>query len=176
MSATVQMQVEPIPAGKRSRAWGSTQLLREWLQLKYPGAPTFYELRLGPTHKTLEGVTVSPQLANMLAVSNWYADAIVIAPPELLLIEAKVNPDPGAVGQVLFYQRLLSSTPKLADFSHLAVIPLLLFAENDDQVSPFCRSFGCRVEIYTPPWIAQYLVQVQFKNRSPSQGNPAAGV
>lgn len=160
------MQIEPIPAGPRRRAWGSTQLLHEWLTLKYPNAQAYYELRLGPTTTRLVGVQVSAALEAMLRVNNWYADAVVIAPPEILLIEAKVNPDPGAIGQVLFYLRLLPSTPLLAGLQSMPIVPMVLFAEDNPDVNNFARGLGVRVEVYTPPWIAQYLVAVQFKRRS----------
>jgi len=150
-------------------------LLQEWVTQKYPAAQVFYELRLGPTTKTLLGVQVSPALEAMLRVANWYADCVVIAPAEILVIEAKVDPDPGAVGQVLFYRTLIYSTPSLQGYTTMPVQPVVLFAENDSGVTPFARGLGCRVEIYTPPWIATYLEQRQFRNRSTaSPGAPTA--
>jgi hypothetical protein len=141
-------------------------LLQEWVSAKYAGAQVFYELRLGPTSKSLVGVQVSPALEAMLRVANWYADAVVVTPAEVLVIEAKVDPNPGAVGQVLFYRTLIYSTPALQAFTTMPVTPVVLFAEDDSGVTPFARGLGVRVEIYTPAWIAQYLDTRQFRNRS----------
>jgi len=169
------MRPTPFPNGKRSRIPASSMLLQEWVTAKYPLAQVFYELRLGPTSKALVGVQVSPALEAMLRVSNWYADAVVITPTEGLVIEAKVDPDPGAVGQVLFYRTLIFATPSLQPYQRLNFQPVVLFAEDDSAVTPFARGLGCRVEIYTPTWIAQYLVNRQFRNRStPPPGTPTA--
>lgn len=172
----IVMTPTPFPNGKRSRIRASSMLLQEWITAKYAGAQVFYELRLGPTQKHLAGVQVTPQLEAMLRVANWYADAVVISSTEALVIEAKVDPDPGAVGQVLFYRSLIYSTPALAGFTHLPLMPVVLFAEDDSGVTPFARGLGCRVEIYTPPWIATYLETRQFRNRSSASPGPTTPV
>jgi len=172
----IVMRPTPFPNGTRSRIPASSKLLQEWVLLKYPLAQVFYELRLGPTQKHLVGVQVSPVLEAMLRVANWYADSVVVTPTEVLVIEAKVDPDPGAVGQVLFYRSLIYSTPALGGYITMPVMPVVLFAEDDSGVTPFARGLGCRVEIYTPPWIATYLETRQFRNRStPSPGTINTG-
>src|SRR5258708_8766146 len=98
----IVMRPTPFPNGKRSRIPASSMLLQEWVTQKYPLAQVFYELRLGPTTKTLVGVSVSPALEAMLRVSNWYADCGVITPAEHLAIQAKLYPHPAAVVHVLF--------------------------------------------------------------------------
>lgn len=153
----------PGPTGRRP--W-STQLLREWAAHKYPGIVLREQLRLGPTEARLAGVTVSPALEAALRVENWYADGLLVAPAEILIIEAKVKPDPGAVGQVLFYLRMAIRTPVLQDTLHLPFVPVVLYAEDDFEVTRYAQQMGCRVEIYTPQWIADYLTQVQFRRRS----------
>lgn len=147
-------------------------LLREWAGLKYPGVLLQEQLRLGPTTASLAGVVVDPTLEAMLRVENWYADGLMIAPVEILLIEAKVKADPSAVGQVLFYQRQAIRTPALAGVLNKPIVPVVLFGESDEDVSQFARSLGCRVEIYTPGWIADYLTQVQFRRRSTAPASP----
>lgn len=153
----------PGPTGRRP--W-STQLLREWAAARYPAYRLTEQLRLGPTIATLAGQTVSPALEAMLRVNNWYADGVIVAPNELLVIESKMKPNPGAVGQVLFYCSLRYSTPELAAAIKLPCVPVVLFAEDDHSVRRWAQTWGCRVEVYTPSWIADYLTQVQFRNRS----------
>lgn len=162
----IVMRPEPIPNGTRRNIPASTMLLHEWVTARYPTAQVFYELRLGPTEKHLLGVQVAPALQAMLRVANWYADCVIVDPPTGLVVEAKVDPDPGAIGQVLFYRTLIFSTPAMAPYRNISFEPVVLFAEDDSAVTPFARGLGCRVEIYTPPWIAEYLVNRQFRNRS----------
>lgn len=161
----VTMQVQPVPSGARTRVAASTRLLQEWVGLRYSSAQVWYELRLGPTARTLLGVQVSPALEAMLRVANWYADAVIVDGNEIVLVEAKVEPTPSAVGQVLWYYQLARATPALAPYTNLAIVPTVLFGEDDEQLNAWVRSMGIRVELYTPPWIAEYLVNRQFRNR-----------
>jgi hypothetical protein len=154
-----------VPTKTGRRPW-STELLREWAALKYPGVHLYENLRLGPTTSSLVNVTVTPALEAALRVNNWYADGVLILPAEIKLIEAKVKAVPNAVGQVLFYLRLVRTTPALSTFPHLPVNPMVLFAEKDPDVIAFAQGLGCEVEVYTPAWIADYLQLVQFRTRT----------
>jgi hypothetical protein len=147
-------------------------LLREWAALKYPGVLLQEQVRLGPTAATVSGVSIDPTLEAMLRVELWYADGLLITPVEVLIIEAKVKADPSAISQVLFYQRMAIRTPALADVLHLPLTPVVLYAESDNDVTQFARQLGCRVEIYTPGWIADYLVAVQFRRRNQTPSVP----
>lgn len=153
------------PSRTGRRAW-STELLREWALKRYPGRAYFENLRLGPTEAHVNGVAISAAFERMLRVENWYADMVIPLDDSLLVIEAKVKATPGAVGQVLFYQRLLMATPALQEHMVKPTLAVVLFAEDDTAVSNFARGMGVRVEIYTPMWIEDYLNQVQFRNRS----------
>jgi hypothetical protein len=123
-------------------------------------------MRLGPTSAKLIGVKVHPSLEAALRVENWYADGVIALPHEVLCIEAKIKANPSAVGQALFYLRLMMSTPELQMYMQLPFVPVVLFAEDDQTVGNFARGMGVRVELYTPGWIADYLTQVQFRKRS----------
>lgn len=140
-------------------------LLREWAAKAYPGLPLLEQYRLGPTTAALVGVQVTPGLEAALRVNNWYADGVIYAPNETLLIEAKMKPNPSAVGQALFYLRLLPSTPEHNLKPYAPLVPLVLFAEDDATVRVFAQSLAVRVVTYTPSWVEDYLNQVQFRGR-----------
>lgn len=148
-------------------------LIQQWAAAKYPGYHLYEQVRLGPTSATLVNQVVSPALERMLRVQNWYADGVIALPNEVLCIESKMAATPGAVGQVLFYLREMSRTPDLQNLMHLPFVPVVLFAESDDDVNNFARQLGCRVEIYTPSWIGDFLNQVQFRNRVTAPPAPA---
>ncbi len=141
-------------------------LMDEWLSLRYPGVKPLGRLRLGPTSASVLNVQLTPEQQAMLSVLNWYADAIVLSPAEQLVVECKVVAKPSAIGEVLFYQRLLYRTPALREVLQVVFQPVVLFAEEDRDVSDFARSLGVRVEIYTPPWIVNYIATRQFRGRS----------
>jgi hypothetical protein len=166
MSATpVSPVAVPTPTGRRP--W-STMLLREWAAKVYPGFQVYEQYRLGPTHASLVGVTVTPGLEEALRTMNWYADGVIYAPNETLLIESKMKPNPSAVGQALFYLRLLPSTPQHNSKPYAPIVPVVLFAESDPTVTVFAQSLGVRVVTYTPRWVEDYLNQVQLRSRQRS--------
>ena len=171
-AATISPVAVPTATGRRP--W-STMLLREWAAAAYPGLPLYEQYRLGPTHASLVGVTVTPGMEAALRVLNWYADGVIYAPNETLLIEAKMKPNPSAVGQALFYLRLLPSTPQHNSKPYAPIVPVVLFAESDPTVTMFARSLGVRVITYTPRWVEDYLNQVQLRPRQRSRpGTPDA--
>lgn len=141
-------------------------LLREWASRTFPAIALQEQFRLGPTTSHLVGVTVSPALEAALRVSNWFADGVLFAPTETLIIEAKVKPTPGAVSQVQFYADLLPRTPLMVNRLSLPIATQVLFAEDDPLVTSFAQRKGVRVAIYTPGWIADYLELVQFRFRA----------
>ncbi len=132
----------------------------------FPGEQLLEQVRLGPTRSHLVGVTVTPALEAALRVSNWYADGVLCLPDKTLIIEAKIKPNPSAVGQVLFYARLAIRTPIFQSRLALPIQTAVLFAEADNDVSDFSRALGVTVFTYTPMWIADYLQLVQFRARS----------
>jgi hypothetical protein len=133
--------------------------------VRYPQKPLWEQVRLGPTSAKVIGVNILPSLEAMLRVENWYADGIILTPSEVLCIEAKVKASPSAIGQVLFYLRLMLSTPEVQPYLAIPFVPVVLFAEDDAAVNQFARQMGVRVELYTPVWIQDYLTRVQFRVR-----------
>ena len=172
MSATPQ-QRSPVstPTLTGRRPW-STLLLREYAVRMFPGEQLVEQLRLGPTSSHLVGVTVTPALEAALRVSNWYADGVLFLSDKTLIIEAKIKPNPSAVGQVLFYRRLANRTPVFQARLNLPIEAAVLFAEADNDVTDYARALGVVVFTFTPMWIADYLQLVQFRARSSLLAEP----
>jgi len=158
--------------GPKGRVPWTKVLLREWAALRYPGYYLNQEVRLGPTKTEVVGITLSPALESMLRGANWYCDGIIVLPSEVLIIECKMEPDPCAVGQVMFYLELGFSTPILQGSMNLPMVPVVLFAESNHEVTRWARKWGCRVEIYTPAWIGDYLQKQQASKNVYTQTAP----
>jgi hypothetical protein len=165
MSSSPGIVIYTDPRYRNGVLVNESALLDEWLSRRYPNIRPVGRIRLGPTRAAVVGVELTPQQQAMLSVLNWYPDALVLAPGEQLIVEAKVVAKPRAIGEVLFYQRLLYATPELQPYMPLNVQPVVLFAEDDPAVRDFAQSLGVRVEIYTPPWIVSYMNTVQFRKR-----------
>ena len=145
---------------------GESRLTKEWLTERYPDGEIIGRIRLGPTRRSAPGVELSPSVAKLLSVENWFPDALVLDADECLIVEAKINPKPAAIGEVLFYQRLIWRTPGLEPFQQFVFQPVVLFGEDDPDINDFARSLGVRVEIHAPQWLESHLLDRQLKNRA----------
>jgi hypothetical protein len=170
MAATPQTLIYFDPRFRAGQLVAESKLTQEWLASRYPGAQIVGRIRLGPTSRSVPGRDLTPAMQAMLSVENWYPDALILDPGELLIVEAKVNPKPAAIGEVLFYQRLIYRTPELQPYMPRAFQPVVLFAEDDRDVSDFARSLGVRVEIYAPEWIGGYILTRQYRGRASRSG------
>ena len=165
MSATITPTSSP--QGKNARIQASTMLLSEWAALFRPNTIHLWNLRLGPTVQTVQGVTLTPAVEGMLRRSNLYADLVSIGPSEIEIIEAKVVAEPGAISQVETYTALAPASPELKAYPGRAFVPVLLFATDSDIVRQKAIAAGIRYFIYTPSWIETYLTTKYYRtNRS----------
>lgn len=165
MADTPMIIPTAIPNGARRRVPASTKLLHEWITLTHPHDQVFYELKLGPTVGHVAGVELNPKLTAMLRVTNWYADATIVTPDEIQVVEAKVAPQAGAISQLEHYRDLVLETPMLHEFPNRAVAMVLLFGFGDSAIVPRAQNRGIRVEIFTPAWLHEYLITRNFHRR-----------
>src|SRR5260370_38292676 len=142
--------IEPsgAPSGVRRRAHRLTELLSEWIALYHPQEPTWYELRLGPLRRFVMTANLTAAQERMLRVWNGYADAVVAAGAELLVIEAAMEADAGKISQVELYASLVPRMPALAGFLGLTVVPLVLFATDKPDVRALAEKHGVRYFYY----------------------------
>jgi hypothetical protein len=172
MSDSTPTLIYADPRMRGGELTAESRLMKEWLERRYPDATMTGRIRLGPTRRTAPGGNLTPAMEAMLSVENWYPDALVLSKDELLIVEAKVNPKPAAIGEVLFYHRLIARTPELAAHVQYHFQPMVLFGEDDPDVNAFARSLGVRVEIFIPPWLAGYLLRRSYRGRNGETAEP----
>jgi hypothetical protein len=165
MADTLTITPTAIPHGARRRVPASTRMLHEWATLTHGNDQIFYELKLGPTVQHVIGKLDDPKLVNMLRVTNWYADATIVTPDEILIVEAAVAPNPGKISQLEHYRDLVLETPLLKDYPNRSIAMVLLFGFGDSAIVPRAQLRGIRVEIYTPSWLHEYLITRNFHKR-----------
>lgn len=173
MDPSLTITPTAIPPGARRRAQQSTTLLHEWSEMQVWTRQPLYEERLGPTVQLTVGQHVTPALEAMLRRSNWYADLIAYPPGAIWVVESKMDPDPGAIGQALFYARLVMQTPALRERVTAPILPVVLFAVDDSDVRSFAAQQGVSMHVYTPPWYEDYLVTTRYRRRLPPSSSPS---
>lgn len=142
------------------------RLLKEYIAQTYPNSLAWFRVRLGPYPESISlgaGIEVSGKVKS---VYNRWADAVVIDGEMVLLFEAKIRSEPGALAQLELYRKLLPETPEFASISQRIVQPVLLSAFPDPEVDAMARDKGFWTRIYTPDWVKRYWEELQFKKSS----------
>jgi hypothetical protein len=143
--------------GKRQWQPREMRLVSEFLAKYYPNYETRTRVRLGAIHPELHPETLSESEKSMVGVFRRWADAIVIMPDKLVLIEAAIRPSPGDISQIELYEHLLPLTPELEEFRALPIEKLLVFAIEDPVVVAMARERGINTRYFRPGWVDEYL-------------------
>jgi hypothetical protein len=165
MAATPKIVVTPIPDGARRRIQASTNLLHQWIGVAHPADMVIYELRLGPSPLSVPGFPVTPQTEAMLRGALMYADAVIIEPSQIEVVEAKVVGQPSAVSQLRAYASLVLSTPDLQPYLGRQLVERHLWAVDNELARQMANAAGQVVTIFTPPWIEDYLQSKYWRAR-----------
>ena len=162
------MDGERVGAGPRGprhyRSWEHA-FLGEWVARSRPNARVLTHVGLGP----IRPATTDPQLdaAELLGLSPWrrWADALVIEPDRMELIEAKILQTVAQTSQLELYAHLLPDTPELAEFRGRRIDKIALVAIADPAATFMARSVGIQVVVWRPPWIDEWMAVKEARQR-----------
>lgn len=143
------------------------RLVSEYVARFYAGFESRFHVHLGSVPPRIAGRFASDQTKRLVGVFRRWADALIVMDDRLVLIEAKILPQPGVISQLLLYRDLLPKTPELSDVSQLPIEMLLLCAVEDRLISDMARNQGIRVVIFYPTWIDEYLQILQPWEKTP---------
>lgn len=135
---------------RRKNAFVEKRLLNEWLRERFPTSPPFKQPRLGPT--------ATVQEARLFKSLMRFPDAIVIEKGQVHIIEAKIVPDFGAIGQLEGYNKLFDSTPEFTDFHTTTRNLILLVGQDDVQVRAQAEEKGIEFVVFEPLWVKQAII------------------
>ena len=153
---------------KRRNLLAESRLVAEYLAERYPGAQWFMNLRIGATG-LMPGVDLTdPGIEQMVRRRNRYADAIVVTPAELVVIEGTMWLADQKVGQLQAYLLIVRDTPALAPYLGRPVIGELVTGQHDDAAEILCQRAGLRYVHYEPKWIDDFYAAYPHRRRRPS--------
>jgi len=132
-------------------------MVSEYLAKFYPNDETRTRVRVGSYPSALHPELLSGGEQRALGVWRRWADAIVIMPDRLILIEAAIRPSPGDISQLELYAYLLPKTPELAEHKDKPIEKVLLYALEDPVLVRMARERGIRIVYFHPSWIDEYL-------------------
>lgn len=115
-------------------------LLNAWLWDLHANHLQWRRVRLGPLP--------TKELARMYSVLQRWADAILIVDDIVWIVEAKVRPNFGAIGQLEGYAGLFPRTPEFTAYKDWPVQLVLLTMLTDMTIVDMCNKKGIRYEVY----------------------------
>jgi hypothetical protein len=145
------------------------RLVAEYLAQEYPDHETQTRVRLGTIRSEIGAENLEPAELRAMGVWRRWADAIVFMPDRLILIEAKIRPQPGDISQLEVYEGLVHKTPELAEHKGKPVEKVLLYALEDPIIADMARERGIKVTYFCPDWIDGYLRLLAPRERRASR-------
>ena len=133
-------------------------MLAEYLATHHRAAKTIQRVRLGPLEHTVPDPTLTEAERKLIGAA-WrrWADAVLIEPDALTVVEAAMVPDPGDVSRLATYLKLVPSTPELAPYRERALRGLLVWGVDDPFSRQVALEHGLVVEIFRPSHWLQFL-------------------
>lgn len=156
---------------RKKRDWQPREqrLVAEYIARFYRDHESQTHVHLGSVQPRLKGKFQTEADARMLGLFRRWADALVLLPDRIVLIEGKILPQPGVLSQLELYARLIPKTPELAEHKHKPIEKVLLCAIEDPQVTAMAREQDVRVVTFKPAWLNSYLKILHARERTPSQ-------
>jgi len=141
------------------RAWQprEMQMVAEYLAKFYPKFPTRTRVRLGQVHPSILIADMTEEELAFSGVWRRWADALVITPQKLILIEAAILADAGDISKLALYKTLLPHTPELAEYTNRDIELQLVYAIEDPLIVMIAREAGIKPIFFQPDWIADYI-------------------
>jgi hypothetical protein len=163
----------PKSKDPNKRRWEPRELrlCSEFLARFYPDNESQTHVHLGPSLTRVGGRFTSDEEAKLVGVFRRWADALVFLPDRVILIEAKILPQPGVISQLQLYAELIPKTPELSEHKDKWVERLLVCAIEDSLITELARREGIRVIIFRPVWIDDYMKIVHPWEASPGLNN-----
>lgn len=161
---------------KRRNLFAESRLVSEYLADRYKGAQWFVNLRIGAT-EVMAGIDYTdPGQVGLVRNRNRFADAVVVTPTEVVVLEVTMYRADAKVGQLQGYMLVVRETPALKPYLDRPFFGELVSGQHDAVAEAICRRVGLRYVHYEPAWIDNfYAAYPDRKRRAPHVGTADAG-
>ena len=132
----------------------------QWVIENYPHEQVFYNLRLGGVPSEVAARYPGIDVNRMARVYKKTCDAVVVTKTELILIEGELRRPLLALGELIIYRDLISTTPELKLWSHFPIRTVLLCPVEDPSLDMALATHKIEKAVFKPPWVEQYLKEV----------------
>jgi len=134
------------------REW---KLVYEYLITKYPNKLQWRRVRVGPLLKN----------EKLYGVLRRWVDAIVYDHEEdlIIIIEAKMKPEPGALSQLELYRKLFPQTPEFELYKDKPIKLVFLTTMLDKELKALAKEKGIDYVVFKPKWVEEYFKELMEK-------------
>lgn len=132
-----------------------SRMVSEYLLDQYAQFPTISPVPLGAISDELAAQVGFAKAVGMSRPFRPYADAVVILPNYLLLVEAKVWNVVNGLAKLPLYKSLVPVTPELKQYTGREVLMELVVAWTNSNLEIMAKDAGVRLKVYSPPWLQE---------------------
>lgn len=127
-----------------------SDLINKWLWEKHREDLQWRRVRLG--------ALPNKEMARAHMVTLRWADAIFIKDATVYIVEAKLTPQLGAIGQLEMYKKLFYQTLEFKQFWEYPVVMVFLCPMLDVNMAELLTEKGIIYEIWPPPETPLHMV------------------
>jgi hypothetical protein len=119
-----------------------SDLVNKWVWTFHPNSLQWRRVRLG--------IVPTKEMAAMYMVILRWADLIFIENGTIYIVEAKLRPNAGAIGQLEHYKQLFGRTPEFSAYWNYPIELILLTNYMDLEIVELCSQKGIKYEFWQP--------------------------
>jgi len=134
-----------------------TRMISEYLKENYSEFSYILNIPLGAVSEQLMKEEGYQRALGLSRPFRPIADAVVILPRYLLLVEAKVWNIVNGLAKLPLYKSLLPVTPELEDYMPRGVIMQLVVGWTNPNLERMAREINVSVQTYRPPWLEEVV-------------------
>ncbi len=134
-----------------------TRMVSEYLLKSYAAFTFIMDVPLGRVDEGLMASAGYQQAINAARPFRPRADAIVILPRHLVLIEAKVWNTVNGLAKLPLYKSLVPFTPELAQYMPRDILMELVVGAAPANLEIMARDAGVTLKIFNPPWMQEVV-------------------
>jgi len=143
-------------------------MLLEWLNKTYPTGSWRTNVRLGKPEESIEGIARTVSERRMMSILLHLADAVVILPNEVIILEVATSPKVEKVCQLKLYGHLFGVTEEYREHWNKRRTLIVLSTEDSDLLQWFARNEGVKWVVYRPVWWESHVASRQARKYRPS--------
>jgi len=133
----------------------------EYLAEFYSHLKTFQNLRIGKIKSALYEEIPKDIPERIFLVKNPRADAVVISPTTMYLLEFALEMNWNHVAQLLYYLEYLKDTPDLKEFFPTIIKPRLIYAIYEPTAGDYAFKNNIAIDQYIRPWMIPRIAKIK---------------